>query len=87
MPPPGGSRRLGTMRNRDGNIIDRGFNNIGVRPTADDLGVGASDAFGPLSHTRRVFPGAFPPDFGGAGERKASASKAPSRSRLCGMSR
>jgi cytochrome c peroxidase len=56
---------LGTMRNRDGNIIDRGFNNIGVRPTADDLGAGASDAFGPLSHTRRVFPGAFPPDFGG----------------------
>jgi cytochrome c peroxidase len=56
---------FGTIRNRDGNIIDRGFNNIGVRPTADDLGVGASDAFGPLSHTRPIFPGAFPPDFGG----------------------
>ena len=55
----------GTIRNRDGNIIDRGFNNIGVRPTADDFGVGASDAFGPLSHTRRVFPRAFPADFGG----------------------
>ncbi len=29
------------MRNRDGNVIDKGFNNIGVRPTDDDLGVGA----------------------------------------------
>ena len=45
------------MRNRDGNIIDKGFNNIGIRPTDDDLGVGASDAFGPLSFTRRLFPG------------------------------
>ena len=51
------------MRNRDGNIIDRGFNNIGVRPTADDLGVGASDAFGPLSFTRRLFPARSPADF------------------------
>ena len=56
----------GTMRNRDGNIIDRGFNNIGVRPTVDDLGVGGRDAFGPLSHTRRALPGDFPPSFGGA---------------------
>jgi cytochrome c peroxidase len=55
---------LGTVRNRDGNIIDRGFNNIGVRPTADDLGVGGSDAFGPLSFTRRLFPGDFPLTFG-----------------------
>ncbi len=46
----------GPVRNRDGNIIDKGFNNIGVRPTGDDLGVGASDAFGPLSFTRRLFP-------------------------------
>jgi hypothetical protein len=35
----------GPLRNRDGNVIDKGFNNIGVRPAADDLGVGASDAF------------------------------------------
>jgi hypothetical protein len=55
---------LGTVRNRDGNIIDRGFNNIGVRPTADDLGVGGSDAFGPLSFTRRLFPGDYPLTFG-----------------------
>jgi cytochrome c peroxidase len=55
---------LGAVRNRDGNIIDRGFNNIGLRPSADDLGVGAIDAFGPLSHTRRMFPGDFPPSFG-----------------------
>jgi cytochrome c peroxidase len=53
----------GPVRNRDGNIIDKGFNNIGVRPTSDDLGVGASDAFGPLSATRRLFPGAPPASF------------------------
>jgi cytochrome c peroxidase len=57
--------QLGTVRNRDGNIIDRGFNNIGVRPTVDDPGVGARDAFGPLSFTRRLFLGAAPADFGG----------------------
>ena len=56
---------LGAVRNRDGNVIDRGFNNIGLRPTAEDLGVGGRDAFGPLSHTRRAFPGAVPADFGG----------------------
>jgi cytochrome c peroxidase len=56
---------FGVVRNRDGNIIDRGFNNIGVRPTAEDLGAGGRDAFGPLSHTRRVFPGDFPMNFGG----------------------
>lgn len=58
--------QFGAVRNRDGNIIDRGFNNIGVRPTEDDLGVGARDALGPLSQTRRDFPGDFPANFGGA---------------------
>ena len=53
----------GPVRNRDGNVIDKGFNNIGVRPTDNDLGVGASDAFGQLSFTRRLFPGAPPPTF------------------------
>ena len=38
----------GPVRNRDGNVIDKGFNNIGVRPTDNDLGVGATDAFRPL---------------------------------------
>jgi cytochrome c peroxidase len=34
---------------------DNGFYNIGVRPTADDLGVGGTDPFGrPLSETRMV---------------------------------
>jgi cytochrome c peroxidase len=56
---------FGTMRVRDGNLIDRGFNNIGVRPTFNDLGVGASDAFGGLSFTRTLFPGAPPPTFAG----------------------
>src|ERR1051326_8221517 len=49
----------GPVRNRDGNIIDKGFNNIGVRPTDDDPGVGASDAFGPLSQASRRFPNGF----------------------------
>jgi cytochrome c peroxidase len=56
----------GPVRNRDGNIIDKGFNNIGVRPTSDDLGVGATDVFGPLSFTRRLFPGNPPANFDGA---------------------
>jgi cytochrome c peroxidase len=55
----------GPVRNRDGNIIDKGFNNIGIRPTGDDLGVGASDVFGPLSFTRRLFAGAPPVNFEG----------------------
>jgi cytochrome c peroxidase len=55
----------GPVRNRDGNVIDKGFNNIGVRPTDNDLGVGASDALGPLSHAKRVFPGALPASFDG----------------------
>lgn len=56
----------GPVRNRDGNVIDKGFNNIGVRPTTDDLGTGGSDVFGPLSHTRRLFPDAPPATFDGA---------------------
>jgi cytochrome c peroxidase len=43
----------GETRNREGQDLDRGFNNIGVRPTLDDLGVGGTDIFGnPLSVTR-----------------------------------
>ncbi len=48
------------LRRREGNIIDRGFNNIGVRPTWDDLGVGDVDPFGnPLSTARLAFQGRF----------------------------
>jgi hypothetical protein len=61
----------GPVRNRDGNVIDKGFNNIGVRPTSNDLGVGAMDAFGPLSFTRRLFPDAPPANFDGAAVTKA----------------
>jgi cytochrome c peroxidase len=49
----------GSVRNRDGNIIDKGFNNIGIRPTNNDLGVGASDVFGKLSLASRRFPTGF----------------------------
>src|SRR4029079_16252039 len=43
----------GTVRRkRQGQEIDRGFNNIGVRSTLEDLGVGGtSNKFGPLSAT------------------------------------
>jgi cytochrome c peroxidase len=56
----------GPVRNRDGNIIDKGFNNIGIRPTDNDLGVGAADLFGQISFTRRLFPGAAPGTFDNA---------------------
>jgi len=35
-------------------VYDNGFYNIGLRPTTEDLGVGAEGPFGPLSMTRRV---------------------------------
>jgi cytochrome c peroxidase len=35
-------------------FYDEGFFNIGVRPTANDVGVGANGPFGPFSITRRV---------------------------------
>jgi cytochrome c peroxidase len=45
----------GTVRRiREGQEIDRGFNNIGVRSTKEDLGVGGKDKFGKaLSATAR----------------------------------
>jgi cytochrome c peroxidase len=72
----------GPVRNRDGNVIDKGFNNIGLRPTDNDLGVGASDEFGPLSFARRLFPGTPPASFDGAAVTKGfgvqGAFKVPS---------
>lgn len=72
----------GPVRNRDGNVIDKGFNNIGIRPTDDDLGVGANDAFGPLSHSKRLFPNEPPASFDGAAVTKGfgveGAFKVPS---------
>ncbi len=62
----GSSRRIkifGAVRNRDGNIIDRGYNNIGLRPVTDDLGTGGSDHLGPLSHSRQMFPDGAPAYF------------------------
>jgi len=50
----------GPVRNRDGNVIDKGFNNIGVRPTSEDLGMGGQDDFGLFSEARRLFPGGAP---------------------------
>jgi cytochrome c peroxidase len=72
----------GPVRNRDGNVIDKGFNNIGLRPTDNDLGVGATDVFGSLSFSRRLFPGAPPANFDGAAVTKGfgveGAFKVPS---------
>ncbi len=48
------------LRRREGNIIDRGFNNIGVRPTFEDIGVGANDPSDtPLSQARLAKQGRF----------------------------
>ena len=35
-------------------VYDAGFYNIGVRPTFEDLGIGADGPFGPLSFTKRI---------------------------------
>ncbi|MBX3234285.1 MAG: cytochrome-c peroxidase [Labilithrix sp.] len=42
------------LRRREGNILDRGFNNIGVRPTFEDLGLGNTDSVTgkPLANSR-----------------------------------
>jgi hypothetical protein len=46
------------MANSVNAVYDTGFYNIGVRPTANDIGVGGSDPFGnPLSETRMVQAG------------------------------
>ena len=43
----------GLTRVRKGDLIDEGYNNIGVRPTLEDLGVGGMDALGnPLGFAR-----------------------------------
>ena len=50
-------QRVERMTMGDGGvgIYDTGFYNIGVRPTAEDLGLGGNDPFGnPLSETRMV---------------------------------
>jgi cytochrome c peroxidase len=50
------------IRRREFNIIDRGFNNIGVRPTLEDLGLGANDTSPlglPLSNARLASKGLF----------------------------
>ena len=53
----------GLTRIRRGDLIDEGFNNIGVRPTLEDLGVGGTDPFGnPLGFARRTHLGLFDND-------------------------
>ncbi|MBT8349571.1 MAG: JDVT-CTERM domain-containing protein [Sulfurovum sp.] len=50
----------GLTRNRKGDLIDEGFNNIGVRPTLDDLGVGGNDPFGnALGYARQTQLGLY----------------------------
>jgi cytochrome c peroxidase len=56
------SQRLERMAMGDDGcaIYDNGFYNIGVRPTAEDLGVGGADPFGnPLSESRMALLGKF----------------------------
>ncbi len=43
------------VRIREEQAFDRGFNNIGVRPSEEDLGLGGKDPFGnPLSYARQA---------------------------------
>jgi cytochrome c peroxidase len=50
----------GLTRNRKGDLIDEGFNNIGVRPTLEDLGVGGNDPFGnALGYARQTHLGLY----------------------------
>jgi cytochrome c peroxidase len=52
---------LGITRIRRGDLIDEGFNNIGVRPTLEDLGVGGLNEFGqPLAFARQKHLGQLP---------------------------
>jgi cytochrome c peroxidase len=49
-----------TMGNDQLAVYDNGFYNIGVRPTLDDLGIGATDPFGnPLSESAMAQAGQF----------------------------
>ncbi|MCP9439498.1 MAG: hypothetical protein NHB36_06380 [Nitrospira sp.] len=49
--------RASPTRIRDGQAMDRGFNNIGVQPTLQDLGLGARDEFGNwFSTVKRLSP-------------------------------
>lgn len=49
--------RASPTRIRDGQAMDRGFNNIGVQPTLQDLGLGARDDFGNwFSTVKRLSP-------------------------------
>ncbi len=43
------------LRIREEQVLDRGFNNIGVRLTVEDIGIGGTDPFGnPLANIRRT---------------------------------
>lgn len=45
------------VRIREEQALDRGFNNISVRPSTDDIGIGGIDPFGnPLANIRRTNP-------------------------------
>jgi cytochrome c peroxidase len=51
-------KQQGVTRVRKGDLIDEGYNNIGVRPTLEDLGVGGVDALGnPLGYARMTHLG------------------------------
>jgi cytochrome c peroxidase len=49
--------RQSPLRIRENQALDRGFNNIGVLPTLEDVGAGGADPFGlPLSPVRLITP-------------------------------
>ena len=64
----------GLTRNRKGDLIDEGFNNIGVRPTLEDLGVGGNDPYGnALGYARQTQLGLYDnPNIAGIEEEMAA---------------
>jgi cytochrome c peroxidase len=57
---PLNTSNAGPIRRREGNIVDMGFNNIGVRPAFEDIALGANDSFDmPLSFTKLAVMGVF----------------------------
>lgn len=67
---------------RSGDLLDTGFNNIGLRPTRDDPGVGGTDPWGkPLSVARLVaggfqLPPAMNPPYGQPADQSVSVDGA-----------
>ena len=67
------------MKDGEAAIYDNGFYNIGVRPTAEDIGLGGTDPYGvPLSFTKQWVTGQRVDKF----KVTRASSKCPSPARM-----